>query len=796
MVYPHVAVAQPLLSRSSLFNYSRRHVKDFEWHVIYLITLIATIGGGVYGFLNRNTAFESITESGFDDPKLCPYGSLSLERRLIQDPNPIPFDIGLFLRSSTTWIAASAGGSVILSFVFVNLVRFHARSLVFLALTLQVAAPVVAGFFMLSANNLAMSIIFFASAAILLFTFLLWSRQIELVIRLLGASGRALSANSGLAPSSLLCILVLIALELPMVLGLVAAYSNGTLAYNHKRGDKGAAKMPGTCTNKESGDPVSCCVWDLDPWVPGYLTLSAAVMLWTAMIAFQVRLYTVAGTVGQWYFGRENRSCEEEIGGVAEAVGCDDDGDDDGDNGHNSSQNEYSIAVDPNGQIVRIPIAPSAPGMGLSHSLPHRGKEGKRGGSGSHHVSGGDHHSQGSCCPCCCCFPCCCCCGDNDNHDDYDNDNDNDTCNDSMCAYLNPLRLLCLPCALLTCLLGGGCRRRHRSRSRVRRSLGHAMGPSFGSVCKAGGLLSLCSLTRQALDKARRQREDSLLMALVTAVAGCFIAAIEYVTKFATIYAAITGDSWATSGRRVVRLLYRNGLDAYGVWWLPPLILHSLAVSLSAVWGVVVWTVCRHSKAFQIQDPRAAIVMGSISFLASWVVLSFFGNLLLDISDTLFVCFGMDRESRTVSRVEIHELYGAFPTVGIVVLNPDGSVTYAAPSTVPAHVHNYYCGGGCGGGGNVVESTVGHNHYDQHNNQHQHQHPHQHQHQHVHVAPPPQYPLPPPPPPQFSPPPPVMPQVCHHQPHNYYAPPLPPPPPPPHHGGVAYGQPVHGYGYP
>jgi len=48
---------------------------------------------------------------------------------------------------------------------------------------------------------------------------------------------------------------------------------------------------------------------------------------------------------------------------------------------------------------------------------------------------------------------------------------------------------------------------------------------------------------------------------------------IEYLTKFATVRMAMTGQRFFDAGRSVVDLLARNAMDTLGVWWLPPLIL-------------------------------------------------------------------------------------------------------------------------------------------------------------------------------------------------------------------------------
>ena len=60
---------------------------------------------------------------------------------------------------------------------------------------------------------------------------------------------------------------------------------------------------------------------------------------------------------------------------------------------------------------------------------------------------------------------------------------------------------------------------------------------------------------------------------------------MEYITKFATVHAAITGEAFLEAGRQAADLLTRNFLKAYAVWWLPPLVLQTGAFLISGVWG-------------------------------------------------------------------------------------------------------------------------------------------------------------------------------------------------------------------
>ena len=69
----------------------------------------------------------------------------------------------------------------------------------------------------------------------------------------------------------------------------------------------------------------------------------------------------------------------------------------------------------------------------------------------------------------------------------------------------------------------------------------------------------------------------------------CFFQLVEFLTKFATVRAAITGEAFLAAGRSATDLLKRNFLKAYAVWFIPPMVLQTAAFLLSAAWGCVVF---------------------------------------------------------------------------------------------------------------------------------------------------------------------------------------------------------------
>jgi hypothetical protein len=69
----------------------------------------------------------------------------------------------------------------------------------------------------------------------------------------------------------------------------------------------------------------------------------------------------------------------------------------------------------------------------------------------------------------------------------------------------------------------------------------------------------------------------------------CIYALIEYISKFATLQASMTGQNFCDAASTVTDLLQRNFLTAYGTYAFPSMILQGAALVLAAGFGVTTW---------------------------------------------------------------------------------------------------------------------------------------------------------------------------------------------------------------
>ncbi|KAG2447685.1 hypothetical protein HYH02_007145 [Chlamydomonas schloesseri] len=218
-------------------------------------------------------------------------------------------------------------------------------------------------------------------------------------------------------------------------------------------------------------------------------------------------------------------------------------------------------------------------------------------------------------------------------------------------------------------------------------SLGHALGPSFGSLCAASAILGSTAYARAVVNRILyRGRGDgygqfappgccgiNCLLAAAAAALGCCcwcaVALLEQISKFATVQMAMSGLGFWRASAAVVDLLRRNFMDAYNMWWYLPLILHSGGAAFAAAWGYAIYFLASNSWAWPAfmtghlppLTHAAAAALGGLAGGVAALVLVFVCSVLVNIADALFICFVLDKDSSAVTWYELHRVCAQLP---------------------------------------------------------------------------------------------------------------------------------------
>ncbi|DBA76839.1 TPA: hypothetical protein ACH3X2_008854 [Trebouxia sp. C0005] len=521
---------EPLAS-SGHYEYHNRPRHDSFWGGLYATALAVTVFGGLYGSVHRNRKFALLSGTEVrSDPSSCPVGHNLFSAQLQEQPGD--FSISEFMSKAATWLLVSAVLSLALGLMFLYVFKWHSRIMTRITIQIQVLLPAIMGIAAICAGQVGGGLILILLALLAALVFWMWRGEIELCARLLGIAAAGLNENPGLLGFVVLAKFALLSVMLPLLAFSGLAYTNGDLVPNSQR----ASLSSSTCQDAE-GTPVDCCVWQVDSWVGPYMTLSNVTLLWSIFLVFEVRVFTIAGTVAQWYF--------------------------------------------------------SPPGVAAN---------------------------QGT----------------------------------------------------------------------TMRSVRHALGASFGSLSLGSLVLTVVQLLRNAMENAKQQAQQeggSLLVSLASCLMECVYSLIDYLTKFATVRMAITGEAFLEAARRATDLLARNFLKAYGVWWFPPMVLNCAAVLLSLAWGLLIFTLSWLRWQPSANGTMEAAILGVLCFVMALVVLAFFSSVLLNIVDAVFMCYALDLDTQSVTKSEVHEVFSQVP-VGVAVEQPGGDYAYGAPAS-PARGHAY-----------------------------------------------------------------------------------------------------------
>ncbi|GBG81595.1 hypothetical protein CBR_g32587 [Chara braunii] len=435
-------------------------------------------------------------------------------------PDPHDWDKELNTDALIKFFAPPLGVTVLVSFIFgvlyLALLRIIPAVVLYSTIAIMVVAPAVLGVIaynyvdlrQLDTNQVMMAGGGLAGVTLVELLFFYFARsKVELSCKLLGVAAVGLDRNISLlffVPALNILLLMVI---IPLAGLMAVTYTNGELMPN-------PLVMDGKC-GFNTGH--ACCQWRYDRWVPYYLGWSAFSILWTVMLAFEIRVFTVGGTIAQWYFA------------------------------------DY----------------------GSSHA--------------------------------------------------------------SLCT-----------------------------------SFGHALGPSLGTLCLASFILALLQTVKEIIDRLKRdpEKRGSYLTEMVACCLECMFQIIEFISKFATITASITGEGFWQATKSASWLLKQSLLSATIVDRLSVVVLNAAALVLALLWGVALGFFCyfnwRQNPVPGFTEEEAmplAVVEGGLAFCIIFIVLRFFATVMINVVDAVYICYAIDKYGGMLTMPEIHEVYSQVPLV-------------------------------------------------------------------------------------------------------------------------------------
>mmetsp|Transcript_7591 Transcript_7591/g.25089 ORF Transcript_7591/g.25089 Transcript_7591/m.25089 type:complete len:662 (-) Transcript_7591:131-2116(-) len=217
----------------------------------------------------------------------------------------------------------------------------------------------------------------------------------------------------------------------------------------------------------------------------------------------------------------------------------------------------------------------------------------------------------------------------------------------------------------------------------------HALGPSFGTVSFGSAIMTAVEMMRQAMERARDENEQNLLLCMVQSCLECIWQFIEYLSKFAMLQASMTGEAFCDAAGSIFDLLQRNFLLAYGTYAFPSMILQimSIVFALVAAAGSFAITYAMFEIQEEIMATGYALVCALITGFVVWCSLSYFTMILVNTTDAVFVCYAKDKDRNEIHHEEMHAVFENAvrrrqEARGEIVRQPAGPYAYGAGNPV------------------------------------------------------------------------------------------------------------------
>lgn len=317
---------------STVFGYNMglRPFQDIIFSIIFLLLVIVTFGFGIYGVTHSNPDYQWIQSARYQRGEGCSIpehmhlesSHLNITSKLwVFDPYTDLFsrktvnDAAISNRPIWITLGLTLVFCVPLALGMLFFLRKYTKELVYATLPFFVLLPIALNitWFVLCQRDTECKRNFDSSGQYALFGFIFlmcalmvyviysnWDR-IELTIRIVKTASEALNQNLALVFILPALTLVLFLFCTPIITFMAYGYTNGKLVPNPDIVDH-----PETHCRQGTDNP--CCVWEPALWVPYYLYLSGFAILWSGMIMAQIQVFTISGTVAQWYFAQAESS--------------------------------------------------------------------------------------------------------------------------------------------------------------------------------------------------------------------------------------------------------------------------------------------------------------------------------------------------------------------------------------------------------------------------------------------------------------------------------------------------------
>ncbi|KXZ51690.1 hypothetical protein GPECTOR_11g140 [Gonium pectorale] len=289
----------------------KRPRRDNPWTVAYCLAAALIFVCGIPAFVHTDPNAGLYTQSFFYNSTTCDVQAYTAANPPVGDVSVDmdPTFLNAFKKQASIWMPITAVLSVVTSAVYLLLFRRFAKAMVMLTIGFSLGFSLLFAIVCFAVGAFPMGIILIICTAISA-VFYWWIRaQLRMCAELLAIAGRGLNENLGLVPAAIgikiagLCVLTYS----------MAAFFSAT-NIGHARPNHSVVTMitdtsrpeSAVCLDASSMDPnahrIPCCEFVTTGWAHVFAIAASSFVAWTSMLIMEIKLYTVADTIAQWYF--------------------------------------------------------------------------------------------------------------------------------------------------------------------------------------------------------------------------------------------------------------------------------------------------------------------------------------------------------------------------------------------------------------------------------------------------------------------------------------------------------------
>ncbi|GIL45985.1 hypothetical protein Vafri_3091 [Volvox africanus] len=287
----------------TIYNADKRSRKDVGFTITYVLLSAVAVIWGIVAFASMDQNRSLYTIGFYENSTTC-----DIHKYTAAQPPQTDVELSTdatfakaFDKAIAIFVPISAALAIVSSVLYLVLFRRFAKATVFLSIGLSVACTLALGIACIIVGSPIVGVVLIICAVLAAIFYFFIRSNLALCAELMALSARALYENAALVPTAILIKLVGGGILVYGVAAFICGLHVGNVTRNPAVFEPPLGGENEICYDI-GGLPIDCCVFKPRTWAVIYCIFDAIFISWTTMLILEIKLYTVADTLSQWYF--------------------------------------------------------------------------------------------------------------------------------------------------------------------------------------------------------------------------------------------------------------------------------------------------------------------------------------------------------------------------------------------------------------------------------------------------------------------------------------------------------------